>query len=293
MAKTSVISIDTGFQNQYDTALQSGDRFTYTRVGRKIIFSGRKKIKGLTEKSLLPQIASDWAALSSGVQTAWKNAGLACGLTGWKAYLKDKCIRIQTGLSGDATPSNLHQDYVGRLSVASPATSAKIAQLHPFSYFIYKKVVGTKSQYNPVPVNESFSMPVEIGISYKSALTSLGVGARARFWLEIISSYQGQDLTTVLACDFSLVADWSRLTKSISEVKGLARGYTAYIEIFNARGDIWFDDILIEHNSQNWARDPNCNDIQQVFTAQFAQVPRHWVAVDLPDGTEYRSIYPL
>ena len=292
MAKTSVISIDSGFQSQYDTALQSGDRFSYTRVGRKIIFSGRQKIRGLTEKSLLPQVAAEWAALTIGVQNDWKNAGLACALTGWKAYLKDRIIRIQTGLSGAATSSTLHQDYVGRLSVASPATNIKIAQLHPFQYFIYKKVVGTKSQYNPVSLTESFSMPVSIGISYKSALTSAGRGARARFWLEIISSYQGQDLTTVLACDFSLSADWSRVTNSISSVKGLPRGYTAYLEIFNATGDLWVDDILIQHNSLNWARDPNCNDIQQSFTKQFAQIPSHWVAVDTPDGSEYRSIYP-
>jgi len=292
MAKTSYLQIDPTVLDAYDNALQSGDRFTYTRVSRKLLYPSRTKIKGLTQKSLLPAVASAWALLSPSVQTDWKNAGASAGLNAFKAYTKDKIIRLQMGLTDDAVPSVLHQDLVGKLSVVAPASSIKIAQQHPFSYFIYKKITGTKSQYSPVPVIESFSMPVEIGISYKSALTSVGSGARARFWIEIVSSYQGQDLISVVACDFSLVSDWSRLTKSISEVKGLARGYTAYLEIFNAVGDVWFDDVLIEHNSQNWARDPNCDNISQSFTKQFAQIPRHWVAVDTPDGSEYRSIYP-
>jgi hypothetical protein len=156
---------------------------------------------------------------------------------------------------------------------------------------VQRKVKGTRSQYEPVKVTESFGLPVDIKISYKTALTSAGDSPRARFYLDVLSHYQGRDISTILSIDFGLADDWQTKTATLSSVLGVVRGYTAFIEIFNARGDLWFDNIEIYHSGHNWARDPNCNNIKQAFTKAFYQIPAHWAVVTLPVGSFYDSVY--
>ena len=54
-----------------------------------------------------------------------------------------------------------HQDMVGKILIEEPAEEIELLQAHPSSYWIYKKVVGTKSMYEPVRVDEGFALPVE------------------------------------------------------------------------------------------------------------------------------------
>jgi len=54
---------------------------------------------------------------------------------------------------------------------------------------------------------------------------------------------------------------------------------------------LYFDNIIVEHTGQNWARDPFCNNVAQTFTRGFYQIPKHWAAVILPEGSWYDSIY--
>ena len=75
------------------------------------------------------------------------------------------------------------------------------------------------------------------------------------------------------------------------EARVTVRGYTAFLEIYNATGDLFIDNVNIEHSGQNWARDKYCNDINQSFTKAFYQIPKHWAAVDVPDGAYFESVY--
>ena len=291
MAKTSYISIPSGLDIQYSQALQSGDRFTLPHVKVKRIFMSRSRKKGLTEKSLMVSLAPVWAGFSDTVKNAWISAGVACDMAGWRLFVQDTSKRISNSISGYATPSDLYQSMVGRITVQSPATGLTLLQLHPQTYFVNKKVVGTRSQYEPVQITETLSLPVDIAISYKSSLVSAGGSPRARFYIIIYSNYQGRQLENVCKIDFSLSHDWERLTASISSVEGVFTGYTAFIEIYNATGTLLFDNVEILHDSHNYARDPFCNSIETEFTKAFYQIPKAWDVQTIVDGAQFDSVY--
>ena len=182
MARTTYIEIPFGYESIYENTLSASDRFQNVSVRRVQLFSARRRKKGMSEKSLLPILLPVWNGFSAGVRTAWSSAGAVCKLSGLNLFIKDSALRLVNGLSGYATPNDVYQALVGRVSVQSPATGCTIAQLHPESYWIRKKVVGKKAMYDPVVVQENFSLPLEIQISYKSTLASAGASAFAKFF---------------------------------------------------------------------------------------------------------------
>lgn len=291
MAKTSFQLIPTEFDLSYSRALQSSDRYTVPSVRRKSLLLSRNRKKGLTEKSLIPGLAIVWNSLTQEQRDLWTSTGAFSNLTGFKHFLKDRAFRIKNDLEGYASPSEYHQIEVGLLRVESPATGLKIEQIHPLNYWVQRKVTGTKNQYQPVLITESFALPLEIEINYSADLTSAGEGAFARFYCVIYSHYQGRIIETPCQIDFLLSATWRKVSAEITSVLGLVRGYTAFIEIYNATGDLLIDNVSIVHSAQNWARDPFCNDIDQGFTKAFYQIPKHWNAVDLPSGSWFGSVY--
>lgn len=291
MGKVSYIDLPPGYEDLYKKGLQPGDRFQFSRVRIKDLFLSRARVKGITIKSLLLSLAPVWASLTEMEKEAWSDAGSQMGLTGWKMFVNDTAARRRAGISGYATPNNIYQSMVGRILVESPATGFLIEQAHPNTYFVLRKVTGTRSQYSPVPVSEPFGLPLEIAISYKSDLTSAGSGAFAKFYCVVYSNYQGRTIETPLVIDLPLSHDWERLTASLSHVVGAVRGYSAFIEIYNATGNLYFDNVSITHNSENWARDPDCSNVSQSFTRAFFQVSRAWVAPDPIEGADFGSIY--
>jgi len=58
MAKTEYIDIIPNLEKAFFTGVQSGDRFNYARIRRKIVFYSVKKKLGLTARSLLPAISA-------------------------------------------------------------------------------------------------------------------------------------------------------------------------------------------------------------------------------------------
>ncbi len=291
MAKTSYQLIPPEFDISYSKALQSGDRFEFPRVRRKILFSSRAKKKGLTQKSLIPILAPVWASFDTTTKNLWNDCGFETGLTGWKFFLQDTALRLKNDLTGYTTPNLFEQGRVGRLAIESPATGIKISQLHPLEYFVNRKVRGSRNQYEPVAVIESFALPLSLTASWLSDLSSVGENSFAKIYLVIYSHYQGSIIETRVEIDCGLVAGWTSDSHEVTSVKGLVRGYSAFIEIHNAVGNFYFDNIKFIHSGHNWARDPSCNDINQGFTKAFAQIPKHWVDVDVAEGSYFESFY--
>ena len=292
MAQTSYIDLTPEQEDLFFTTLKSSDRFQYPRITRKLTLFSVKRKKGLSQRSFLPQIAELWNAFSDGEKQAWNEAAVNQVKNGYNLFVQDQSIRIKNDVAGVATPSLLHQSWVGYLNIEAPATEIKIAQYHPRAYWVSKKVTGKKGMYEPVEVTEDFALPVKIQLSYKSNLTSQGAGSFAKFYAVVRSSYQGQDIFTNNEISLDLVADWKEADVTLTEVQGYVIGYTLYFHLFNLRGTLLFDNIKSEHSSQNWARDPWCKNINEGFTRAFFQVPKHWVAVELPDGASFESFYP-
>lgn len=291
MAKTSYQLITPELSAAYSRTLTSGDRFDIPRVRRRVLYTSRRRVKGITEKSLLPETALAWSLLSIAERDAWNAAGVATGMSGYKCFLKEHALRLRNDLDGYGVPNLLHQNLVGLLRVESPATRMRIAQLHPAWYYVLRKVRGSRDSYESVRVQESFGLPLTISVSYNAILTAAGANPRARFYCVVESHYQGRTVENVVEVPFSLGAGWQRATATLTGVVGSERSYTAFIEIIDAVGDLLIDNVELLHSGQNWARDPHCNDMNQGFTKAFYQVAKHWIADDVPDGAYFESVY--
>ena len=292
MAKTSYIEIPEAYVDIYNKGLKSTDRFQFAKISRKDTLLSRQRKKGISQRSLLPQIAEIWAEFEGVEKTAWSLAGAQTDLSGWQLFVQDQCIRIINDIAETAEPSVFHQSWVGAIVVASPASNIKIAQFHPFSYWIKKKVRGVKGLYEPVFVTEPFTFPLALSINYKVERDDALV-PDIKFYAEIKSNYQGKEETHLCEIPLNYTPEsWQNGTAEITGVRGIVIGYTLFIEATNFHGRILIDNIKAEHSSQNWVRDPFCKNIDQFFTVNYFQVPKHWVAVDLPNGAEFDSIYP-
>ena len=291
MAKVKFIDIPAGLKPFFEKALQPSDRFLYSTVRMTNPFISRKQKKALTQKSQLPLCSEIWKGFTNEVRASWTASGLETGLTGFRFFVQDKVLRLRNFLIGESTPSLLYQSMVGRLTVASPAETLKITQLHPLTYYVLKKKTGKATMYDIVEVVEDFVLPLNLYINYKSDLTAVSGGYSAKFFAIIYSSYQGRTIETPAEINFDLVSGWKIASFGIGEVIGLVRGYALFLELDGVRGSVWFDNVRAEHSGQNWVRDSHCNNIKQAYTKQFFQVPAHWVAIDLPDGSYYNSEY--
>ena len=291
MAKTSYINIPVGSEELYFKGLNLNDRFTFSRVVRKDSLLSVKRKKGISQRSLLPQLSAVWATLTGGQKAAWLAAGKKMNINGWQLFVQDQTIRVLNGLGEPVTPSLIHQSWVGELKIASPATELKIAQLHPHTYYVLHKLPGKKAMYEPVQVNEDLAFPLKIGLSYKGELTSLGAGSFAKFYALVWRSYQGVDYQQELAINLDLSSAWQAAEVTLSAVVGTLIGYNLYFHLYNVEGSLYIDDIIAYHSAANWARDPYCKAIATTFTKAFYQIPKHWVALTLPDGAEYDTVY--
>ena len=291
MAFSSYVDINPADEQKFFSSLTAQDRFSFSRIRKKTgLFSRHKKFL-LTSKSLLPQIADIWNGLSAGQKALWTTAGSYSGLNGWRCFVAEMSIRLKLGLSTNFTPSNYYQGWFGHISITAPASEILIAQYHPASYYVKHKVAGIKGLYEPVEVTEPMSLPLQIGISYKSNLSATGATQVARFYANVRSSYQGIDRENILEIPFTPVTGWNTQTATISTTLGYVIGYTLYIEIVGYTGDLYFDNVKAIHSAVNWVRDYKCSDINATFSNTYYQIPKNWVALELPSGAVYDSDY--
>jgi hypothetical protein len=291
MARVSYIDLTPPEAASFYKNITPQSRFINSRVSKKNVLLSRKSKKGLSQRSLLPEVAAAWNLLSDVEKTAWSDAGAVVNLNGYRLFTQDKCARIIAGLAGNATPSLLHQSRIGQIHIEAPASSMSMVQLHPHTYYVLRKVSGTKSQYIPVAITEDIALPLVVGLNYKGALVAEGADPYAVMFAKVWHSYQGVDRYTYLEIDLDLSSVWKTASATLSSVLGHVIAYELYFELNDVRGDLYFDNIVAQHSSQNFARDPFCKDINTLFTKQFFQIPKHWAAVDLPDGSWFESNY--
>jgi hypothetical protein len=291
MATTSYIELSPEQLELYYQGLQTGDRFVFNTIRKKVDLLSKKRKKGLTQKSYLPIIAEAWNLLTELEKQSWSNAGAEMNLNGYRLFVSDKSARIINELPGNAIPSLLHQSWVGNLIIESPASEIKIIQLHPRSYWISRKVSGKKGMYEPVLVTEDFALPFKISLNYKSELEIVNGENFAKFYAVIWHSYQGANIQTSLEISLGYNDDWVHREIELNNLAGYVVGYDLYFHLKGVRGNLYVDNVKSIHSGQNWVRDTFCKDIHQDFTRAFWQIPKHWAGVILPQGAWYESIY--
>jgi len=260
---------------------------------RKIGYlTSRRKVTNLTTKSLLPQIRELRNSLTIDEVNDWKAAAAVSGQNWWNLFVADTSYRIKYGMAGIAHPSLLHQYKVGRIEIAAPATRVKLVQYHPVLYYINKKMRGSTTIREDVPISEKLLLPLTIGLSYKSSLGSNGTSPKAEFYAIIQSSYQGRTIETKVGLNLSLSTGWVSTSAVASEVIGVARSYNLFIELTDVAGSFEFDNIIATHTGTNYARDKRCNDVNNELTRTNFQIEKSWEELFLPTGSGFDSVYP-
>jgi len=292
MTKISYLDISPELEEAYFSGLKTADRFIIPRITVKNVILSQTKIDDLTARSYLPVIADLWNNFTDEQRLAWKNIDPYTNPNGWRAFVADQSQRISLGLEGVATPNQYHQDLVGKILIEGPAEEIKLIQAHPSDYWLYQKVEGSQSIYEPVQVTEPFALPLKLTINYKSDLVSTGEGSFARFYASIRHLYQGQNLNHNEIIEIPLSAAWEKQETTISSLIGQAISYNLYIHLYKVTGTLLFDNVKAEHSGSNWVRDTFCKKIEQDFTRQWFQIPKNWGVITMPSGAGYQSIYP-
>lgn len=291
MPKVGGVEITPGLEDEYNKNLQSGDRYIYSRVGKRNAMISRAKKKSLTGRSLLNFFAELWWALPDIEKDNFIYAGGLIGLSGWQLFIADNSQRYQLGLPPSVTINPFHLLKVGHIRITEPAQSIKIAQYHPPDYFVLEKVPGFQTKYRPVLVKENFTFPFQISINFLSTMTPVGVDLKFSFHAIIRHDYQGQALYSECGVILNTVPGWSTEAILLTKLKGEIKSYTLFIEFSGVQGDFWFDFVKSNHSGQNWAIDPFCEEIDRVYTRGFSRVPQPWQVVNIPEGASYESIY--
>lgn len=291
MARVSLGLVPEGLEPLFERAIASGNRYIYVCYRRVLQFFGRERELELLARSYLIEISALWFGLTEPQRQAWRDVSPFVGSNGWKLFVSDTAERMNLGLPGVATPSQYHQVRVGHIEIEAPASAIQIAQLHPETYYIKQKKVGTQSQYQPVLITEKLALPLTIGLNYKSNLTDTGAGATAMMFARVKSLYQGRNIYTDLTLSLDLVSGWQYDEVTLSAVLGRVVSYAVYLKIENATGELWFDNPKIYHSGQNWIRDKYCDFINETFTMAFRDVLPNWQDVSVPNGSSYDSIY--
>ena len=291
MAKTAYIDIAPELEEEFFKSVQPGDRFTFARVVRKNLLLSRNRKINVAGRSLFGVISDYWRTLTTVQKTAWSASADLMGISGWQLFVQDQAARLANGIAGIATPSLLHQAWVGQLHIEAPATEAKITQLHPRNYYIRQKVVGKKSMYSPVLITEDLGLPFTLGFNYKSNLTASGANPYATLYATFWYSYQGVNKEYTLSIPLDLIANWKTVSAEVTEILTYVVRYNLYIHLHDLQGDLYFDNVKATHSGQNWARDPFCKEIDKNFSRNFYQVPQSWAGVITSEGVDFESIY--
>lgn len=272
--------------------MRVNDANRYGSVARHGHLLSRAKVRDVASRSLLPEIKELWGALSAPEKLAWKIAGDEINYNAWNLFVQDTSYRLKYGIPGLATPVTTHQYKVGRIEINAPADSARLAQYHPEHYYKQVKVQGTKGEYTDVKITERLQIPLEIGLSYQCNLTPTSGTPTAKFYANVISSYQGRDIETLVGFDFDLTTGWQRETVTCTEVLGVVRSYDLFLEFDDVRGWLEWDNVLARHTGTNWARDARCTDVNNTLTRANYQIEKSWEEELLPNGSAFDSVYP-
>lgn len=303
MARTQFVDVPDELKNLEAAAVERRDRFF---LG---VAQGHKRLPSKAEKRLLKRpavinspmegrgslfryLAPLWRTLTPTQKDVWKDAAVFSSLSNWQLFVSDNAARIRNSLTLEVPPSELWQVRTGRFLIEAPASEIILKQEHPQSYWVARKIVGQSWKRELVNILETFSLPLQIQIRYKSDLTPEGPTQSARYFARIWTSYQGQDIETDFEIPFSASTDWTLESVTTSGLRGIIIGYTLFIEIIGYRGELLFDNIRAIHGGTNWARDPRCDAIDMTFKKAFAVVPPFWIPVSLPAGSSFSTVFP-
>jgi len=259
MAHVMGITLPAGWEIIYNKTLRMYDISVMCNVGKNPIWFPRKRNLDLRSITYLYNIAYIWAGLSDDTKAEWNYASNVIGQHNFNLFVQDKSWRIKYGIAGNAIPSLYHQYFVGHINIAAPATSAKIVQYN------FRKII----------------FPASFEICAKTNLTITGANPYCRFSLIYNRYTHGQTIEDITTLEIPLITGWDKFKAFPVRNAGNLGRWRVELEINDAVGDIWFDNIIVEYSGAIKLNDPYCMD-----------VVKWWKGENIGVGVTFETIYP-
>lgn len=259
MALLMGITLPAGWDIIYNRTLRKYDISVMCNVGKNTIWFPRKKFVQLKEITYLFQIAYAWSAKTEDQKAEWNYAANVIGQHNYNLYVQDKSYRIKNGIAGDATPSLYHQYLVGHISIAEPANACTLAQ------------------YN----THRIIFPCSFETCIKTALVASGDNPSVKLKLIWTRYYMGANIEETETINIPLITDWDKVKKYVESKKGVKGRWRILLEAIDVRGDIWFDNFIVQYGGQVRTNDAYCLDVVK------------WYRVENPaEGITLSTVYP-
>ena len=260
MPRVYGITLYPGIEIYFNTVLKMYDISYHCNVGKNRKFLNRKQKYSFGDFSMLLAVSEIWAGLTQEVKDNWYAAGDAMGMAGYNLFTQDRIYRLKNNIPQSATPSTFHQFKVGHINIDQSEPHITIQQ--------YRR--------------EPYVLPCTVGISYKAALAAEGTSPYAMMKLRTRYYYAGKNRESVVSTMINLAQEWTRQTFEPIAVPGRVYEWKIQIEVYNAYGDLWFDDVYVEYGGEIKSRDPYCNEVE-----------KQWTKPDMPASATLETVYPL
>jgi len=262
-------------------------RFPYYRAkGRNLT---RAKRNRLVAQSPFNESSNLWATLSSAEKDTWNTAGTYCGLSGWSLFNQDIIWRNRFDMSVPGTPDNLHQLVaLWTRCIYPPHDTVIWWQGRRLQYYKYQVIPGS-TQRELVFVNEPVPTHLRMSINYKTDI----VARVSNPWISLGIRVEVNSGSGSYFVDYnnpvSPSATWTTFEFETDISEGNVIGYRASCASYGYRGDYWWDNLSLFHDSMEWAFDPH---IENSFIPAYRDMYGvDHPAISYPTGGAYSPIY--
>jgi len=265
MAKADNFDPTTVQREQMLKSVRVEELYTGTKINKKDITYRKRNLRVLAAQSQFDPCASLWAGLSEAAKTRWDNAGAVCGLTGWELFFQDTTYRLLNNLPGLASPSVLHQYKVLKWIIDDQVQAHSINQVHWRNRYNRNRIPGSKKAYIWEVVEEFFAPPLTIEFNYHADLEAKDAGSYFKACV-FGNGYVGGVPTYFGACyDLDLVTGWKQFSQAYSPAVDTIYYYYLALYANRLEGIACFDNFNFEHDAQNWAFDPFCDNVKDKY----------------------------
>lgn len=258
MASVEDQDVPPEYAELYEKNLTTRPGWWGVKVDKKYEIFRKRNFGDLIAQSYFPTIAEKWNALTATMKGRWDSAGEYSAQSGWDLFAQDTAYRIANAIPGLGEPHWAHQFKVGCIKIESPASAIEI-----------KLNLARFSAVTP-----------DFLFNYCCKLSSVGAGSYARIYFDFHIQYDEEDYWDYFAWDISWVGGWD-LIYDLLDVYGadIVESYLT-IKIYNMRGNLYFDGLVVLCNDINIVPDWQCNLIES-----------SWLSVNVPSGASFASVY--
>ena len=261
-------------------------------MDRKNIVWRKRNYEVLTEQSELSAISLLWNNLTTTKKARWESAGVVCGLTGYQLFVQDTSYRLENNLPGLIYPSLYHQYKIARVIFDNNDDYGLLRQYHPNYYYLWVDNVGQKNARTPVRIDEDATSPITISFYYYAEVEEYPgasvFGVQVQGW----ASKDDVDFPFDETVNLEQKTGWCFFTYDFVIDCDFVYSYVVDLRFDYVKGVLKFDNFSVEHDGENYAIDPNCDNINEVLQYTNLNNLENWTLIMTYQDIVKESIYP-